>query len=436
MELTAILCGLTGLGVFLSVLLKPEFTIGKLRFGTYWVISLAGVLLLIPLCGIPLSYIGRELTADSSVNPIKILLLFFSMTFLSVYLDEVGFFRYLASAALRRAGGSQTALFLALYLTVAVLTVFTSNDIVILTFTPFICFFARRAKIDPLPYLIAEFVAANTWSLLFVIGNPTNIYLATAAGIGFVPYLAVMALPTCMAGVTSLCVLWILFRRKLRKPMGDGETEAEKIADPHELELGVFHLAGATLLLALSSYLHLEMVWAALGFALSLAVLTVLLFLHRHARPTVLFSAVRRLPFELIPFVLSMFVLVLGMNYSGLTERLAVVLVTDRPILSVGISSFFAANLINNIPMSVLFSSVLETVTDPEVYRQGVFAAVVGSNIGAYLTPVGALAGIMWSSILRRFGIRFSFRRFLLYGAAVAIPTLFAALAGLWIVLG
>ena len=142
------------------------------------------------------------------------------------------------------------------------------------------------------------------------------------------------------------------------------------------------------------------------------------------------------MPFELIPFVLSMFVLVLGMNYSGLTERLAAVLVTDRPILSVGISSFFAANLINNIPMSVLFSSVLETVTDPEVYQQGVFAAVVGSNIGAYLPPVGALAGIMWSSILRRFGIRFSFRRFLLYGVAVAIPTLFAALAGLWIVLG
>lgn len=77
MELTAILCGLTGLGVFLSVLLKPEFTVGKLRFGTYWVISLTGALLLVPLCGIPLSYIGRGMTADSSVNPIKILLLFF-----------------------------------------------------------------------------------------------------------------------------------------------------------------------------------------------------------------------------------------------------------------------------------------------------------------------------------------------------------------------
>ena len=130
-----------------------------------------------------------------------------------------------------------------------------------------------------------------------------------------------------------------------------------------------------------------------------------------------------------------MFVLVLGMNYTGLTGVLADVLVTEHPVWSVGVSSFLAANLINNIPMSVLFSSVMGTVQDPELYRQGIFAAVVGSNIGAYLTPVGALAGIMWSSILRRFGVHFSFRKFLLYGAAVALPTLAAALTGLYIVL-
>lgn len=435
MLLSAVICGLTGIGVFLSVLIKPEFSVGKLRFGTYWVVSLIGALALLLSGAVPLSFVGRELLADSSVNPIKILLLFFSMTFLSVYLDEVGFFRWLASAALRRARGSQTVLFFVLYLTVSVLTVFTSNDIVILTFTPFICFFARRANINPLPFLIAEFVAANTWSLLFVIGNPTNIYLASAAGIGFMPYLSVMALPTCMAGLTSLAVLYLLFRRQLREPIVGEAPETERIADPHELELGVFHLAGATLLLAVSSYLHLEMVWAAVGFACSLGVMTLLLFLHRRARPVILLSAVRRLPFELIPFVLSMFVLVLGMNYTELTAALASVLVTESPIWSIGVSSFLAANLINNIPMSVLFSSVLEGVTDPELYRQGLFAAVVGSNIGAYLTPVGALAGMMWSSILRRFGVAFSFRKFLLYGAAVAIPTLAAALAGLWLVL-
>jgi site-specific DNA-cytosine methylase len=35
-----------------------------------------------------------------------------------------------------------------MYLMVAVLTIFTSNDIVILTFTPFICYFCKNAKIS------------------------------------------------------------------------------------------------------------------------------------------------------------------------------------------------------------------------------------------------------------------------------------------------
>jgi arsenical pump membrane protein len=67
------------------------------------------------------------------------------MTAFSVFLDELGFFRVLASAALHRAGSSQKILFFILYFTVSILTVFTSNDIIILTFTPFICAFARRA---------------------------------------------------------------------------------------------------------------------------------------------------------------------------------------------------------------------------------------------------------------------------------------------------
>ena len=61
------------------------------------------------------------LFADSIINPIKILLLFFSMTFLSIFLDEVGFFRFLANAALKHSGGGQIKLFLILYITVSVL---------------------------------------------------------------------------------------------------------------------------------------------------------------------------------------------------------------------------------------------------------------------------------------------------------------------------
>ena len=43
---------------------------------------------------------------------------------------------------------------------------------------------AKNASINPIPYLAAEFVAANTWSMALIIGNPTNIYLVTAIKTG------------------------------------------------------------------------------------------------------------------------------------------------------------------------------------------------------------------------------------------------------------
>ena len=141
------------------------------------------------------------------------------MTALSVFLDEMGFFKYLATLATKKAKANQFSLFLTLYLLVSVLTVFTSNDIVILTFTPFICYFAKNTKINPVPYLVAEFAAANTWSMMLIIGNPTNVYIASAAGIDFISYLAVMALPTVVAGLCSLGVLYLLFRKSLKKPL-------------------------------------------------------------------------------------------------------------------------------------------------------------------------------------------------------------------------
>jgi len=49
-----------------------------------------------------------------------------------------------------------------------------------------------------------------------------------------------------------------------------------------------------------------------------------------------------------------------------------------------------AANLINNMPMGVLFFSLLAGSGD----LTAIYATVIDSNIGAYLTPIGTLAGI------------------------------------------
>ena len=434
MALTIIICAVTALLVMLSVLIKPELSIGKLKLGTYWVIAFVGAILLLVTGCLPLGELAEGLTQSTSVNPLKILVLFFSMTSLSVYLDVLGFFRFLANAVLKRAGHNQKTLFLMLYLTVSVLTVFTSNDIIILTFTPFICFFAKKAKISPLPYLIAEFVAANTWSMALIIGNPTNIYLASSAGVDFMQYFKVMALPTLVAGTVSFVVLYAMFRKKLRQEITPNVSD-EPVRDKVLLVVGIVHLALCTLLLTISSYIGLDMWIISACFAASLFVSTAIICLIRKRPVSILYRTFSRLPFELVPFVVSMFTIVLSLNYAGATNIIANLFSDKLAAFSFGFTSFISANVINNIPMSVLFSSVLENTSLSQAgYMQGLYACIAGSNIGAYLTPVGALAGIMWSSILKRYGIGLSFKDFLKYGSVVAIPTLLSVLLSLIVV--
>lgn len=428
-------CAITAVLVLLCVLFKPDIKVGKVKFATYWVVSLIGAIVLLVGGSIPISELLEGLTADSSVNPIKILILFFSMTSLSVFLDVLGFFRYLANVVLSKANGSQRLLFTLLYITVSVLTVFTSNDIVILTFTPFICFFSKKAKINPIPYLIAEFVAANTWSMALIIGNPTNIYLASFANIDFINYFKYMTIPTFLAGLTSYFVLYFLFRKQLSQEV-HVTCDKGNIRDKKLVIVGLVHLALCTVFLTISSYIGLPMWLISCGFTLSLFLCVILVYIKRRKPPKILYRTFVRLPFELVPFVLSMFTLVLTLDYIGATKIIAHSLASISSVFTFGFLSVLVANIINNIPMSVLFSSVLNnTGLIGSGYLKGVFSSIAGSNIGAYLTPVGALAGIMWSSILKIYGIKLSFKDFVKNGLIIALPTLLMALIGIEIVL-
>ncbi len=420
---TIIISAITCLTMILAVLFFPKIKIGKISLGSYWVVTLIGAAILLLTGSVDVGSVGAALLANTAINPLKILVLFISMTILSIFLDELGFFRYLANFALKRAGESQIKLFMFLYITVSVLTVFTSNDIIILSFTPFICYFAKNAHISPMPYLAAEFVAANTWSMALIIGNPTNIYLVTAAGGSFIPYVKVMILPTLASGLIAFAFLYLLFHKKLRDPVKAAPEEIV-LEDKFSLWVGIIHLAVCTLLLAIGSYLNIEMWLVSFLSAISLFIWCIGIAVFRKRKPTTLVACLKRAPWELIPFILSMFVMVEALSANQVTDAIYGLLGSDMPIWKYGITSFLACNLINNIPMSVLYSSILPAAAS----EAAVYATVVGSNLGACLTPIGALAGIMWSSILKNHGLKFGYLDFLKIGVTIAIPTLLAAL--------
>ena len=134
---TLIIFFITIIGIILSLFLFPKLKIGKINLKTYWIIAFLGAVILICFSLAPINLVVSEFVGVSKMNPLKILVLFFSMTLISVLLDEFGLFKFLASVAAKRANNKK-ALFFSFYFLVATLTIFTSNDVVILTFTPFI----------------------------------------------------------------------------------------------------------------------------------------------------------------------------------------------------------------------------------------------------------------------------------------------------------
>ena len=313
-----------------------------------------------------------------------------------------------------------------MYVMVAILTIFTSNDIVILTFTPFICYFAKNANINPIPFLVAEFAAANTYSMMLIIGNPTNIFLATSINIDFINYLKVMFLPTILAGIAQLLILLVIFNHNLKKEI-KVDVEVKKVKSKLDLVMGLGHLTICLLLLVVSSYINISMWIVCLICALSLLISILSIHLIRHKKLKIIFKTLKRLPYELIPFVLSMFIIVLALKQQGITSYISEILGEENVILHYGVTSFFACNLINNIPMSVLFANIPNMV-DTTLYLKSIYSIIIGSNIGAFLTPIGALAGIMFTDLLNRQQVEYSFTRFIKYGMIIAIPTLLVAL--------
>jgi len=60
--------------------------------------------------------------------------------------------------------------------------------------------------------------------------------------------------------------------------------------------------------------------------------------------------------------------------------------------------------------------------------KAAVYASIIGSNIGAFLTPTGALAGIMFTNLVNEHETKYTFIDFVKYGALISLPIIATSL--------
>ncbi|KAL3898908.1 MAG: hypothetical protein SGCHY_002413 [Lobulomycetales sp.] len=130
-----------------------------------------------------------------------------------------------------------------------------------------------------------------------------------------------------------------------------------------------------------------------------------------------------RLPWNLIPFSFGMFIIVNALADPVFTDWLETIIGTDPFQVAIvsGLVTMLFSNLFNNLPMTILFSNLILQIQNESVRRVAMLGLIVGSNSGANITFLGALAGLMFKGLLINLKRDISYARFFRYCAICAV---------------
>ncbi|MCX8171629.1 MAG: hypothetical protein N3E47_06665, partial [Candidatus Bathyarchaeota archaeon] len=274
----------------------------------------------------------------------------------------------------------------------------------------------------PIPYLLAQFFAANIPSMGLYVGNPTNIVIADAFNVTFTEFARWMLLPAALASLTCLMLLLAVFRRRVPKRIKIPDVNPKIfLRDRGGAVFGLLMLGSTLFLMGLPSEWTGAQAWL---IALSFALITALhdLFSKRSRVKIVL----HRMPWKIAPFLIGLFIIVEAMAFSGWTNMLATQLsqIISREeylgIFELSLISALGASVMNNHVMTVFFVKTFKESLALQLFERAqvssTFALVIGSNLGANYMLTGSLAGLMWSKILSDKGVKISFREFSKHG--------------------
>ncbi|KAL1916631.1 uncharacterized protein VTP21DRAFT_5335 [Calcarisporiella thermophila] len=137
--------------------------------------------------------------------------------------------------------------------------------------------------------------------------------------------------------------------------------------------------------------------------------------------PTV-YTVMERMPFKILPFALGMFMLVEELSAVDFISIFArgISSIATTPAAAaffIGWLALLLCSLLNNLPMTILMTRILQhpnfyEKATPATRSAALFALVIASNLGAILTPVASLAGIMFQHILRSRGAPLAYSQF------------------------
>lgn len=342
-------------------------------------------------------------------------------------LKRTGIFEYMAIRAAKYAKGDPWKIVFIFSILTGVSSAFLDNVTTILLVVPVTIVIANELKLNPIPFLVPEILIANIGGTATLIGDPPNIMIGSATGLGFLDFIVNLGPVVIIITVVTMFIL----KRVYGKTLVTTDERKQKILAMDE------HLAikDKKLLVKSLSVLGMTVIGFMLHQTLGYESATIALF---GAATLLLISKLdpedilMEIEWPTIFFFMSLFILVGALEDVGVIHYLAekMLLLTKGDLFFTAMlvlwGSAIASAFLDNIPfvatMIPLITSIgeMSSISITPLW----WALALGACLGGNGTLVGASANVIVSGMLEKQGYKLSFVEYMKVGFPIMLVSI------------
>jgi Na+/H+ antiporter NhaD/arsenite permease-like protein len=328
-----------------------------------------------------------------------VFLLAIMMIVVSIMISTGGF-EHMAQYMAKKSAGSPIRLLVFMGTAVTVISLLLDNVTTVIIFGPLIIMICQAMKISPIPYLLAAALLSDTGGVATLVGDPPNLMIGSAAGIDFNTFFIHMGPPVAIAWFAILIAMKYLFPKELSNKNTNKFEFSARYKNKRLWQKSLIVMA----LMVVLFIFHGQLGWE--PWMVAAMALTILVFLSRKVD---LDQVTNHLETPLLMFFIALFILICGVENSGLLELLGEQfkpLIIEHPLgaalLLLWVAAIMSA-LIDNIPFTAAMIPVLAGLQ-----LQGINVSVMwwslamGVGMGGNGSHIGSTANVYIVTISER----------------------------------
>lgn len=355
----------------------------------------------------------------------NVIFLLFGMMIIAGALRRAGVFQWMAIQAARWTRGDPVKLFVALVALTGVASALLDNVTTVVLIGPITIFLATRLGLSPVPYLVGEIFASNIGGTATLIGDPPNLMIGSATGLGFMPFLSNLAPIAVVLMIFLIVYLRFAFRRELAAPVQHREAILQMdaraaIVNPALARRSAIVLGLTIAGFVMHGFLNLEPATIALAGA-------AIIMIWGRLDPRAAFEDVEWVG---LLFFVGLFIVVGALLETGVLATLAAWLASafggDPLVTSLAVLWFsgLTSGIVDNIPLAAATIPVIAELEKVMHIDPLWWSLALGAGVGGNLTAIGAATNVILITIAEREGHKITFRQFLLHGVPITLGML------------